>query len=299
MLNHMRTKNPIIFIIYIIFLGASLVLSSCKKEDEEEPTPNDNPSTESNRAQSEWDDVLKIAEDAMTDNNDGMAANRTSDLSMSCATITINTVNFDSASVSYEGFITVDFGSNSITPCIDGKIRSGKLKVAFTGQYRTTNTKVTVTTENYYVNGVKVEGTRTVTNSGNNVYNVVDSGLNGGEYATLTYADGSQTTWKSTRTRTWVEGTSTPVVISDDAYLISGTASGLARGGSAYTMVATDVRVSISCWLQYVFVPSSGMISVTTTADGLTRSIKYGDGSCDRNATYVHTNGREFPVVLY
>lgn len=235
----------------------------------------------------------------MRDNNSSMGTQRTSNASMSCASITLDVASFDSASITYAGFLTIDFGSNSVIPCIDGKIRRGKLKVAYTGRYREPGTKITVTTDEYFVNGTKVEGTRFITNAGNNIYNVVDSGLNGAEYSIFTYADGSQTTWKSTSTRTWVEGSATLLEISDDVYSISGTGSGVARGGSAYTLVGTDVRVAIACWLQYIFVPSSGVISITTPADGLTRSINYGEAGCDRNATYVHTNGRDFPVILY
>src|SRR6202012_2249016 len=62
--------------------------------------------------------------------------------------------------------IVVDFGTG--TTCKDGKVRSGQIIATWTGPYRATGTMITITFNNYTINGDKVTGTKTVTNEGLN-----------------------------------------------------------------------------------------------------------------------------------
>jgi hypothetical protein len=290
-----------LFRILALVAVSTILLSSCKKKKEEEGTPSDGTTTESNDAQNQWDNALKISEDAL-DQNDQFSA--TPRLSGGDARSSATGILGCSQSVLQEnitgdgdfiGKITVDFGSSLTNACTDGKVRRGKLIIKYTGRYRNMNTVVQVTTEDYYVNNVKVEGRRTVTNAGNYVYNVVDSGVNGTGYAKFTTLDGKITTWKSTRTRTWTEGKST-ALLTDDVYVVSGNADGLSSAGDAYTMTITDLKVKLLCYSAFIYMPVSGTISITSPTG--TRSVDYGTGECDRNVTYVHTNGKSYNITL-
>src|SRR5690606_16128659 len=119
---------------------------------------------------------------------------------LACATITI----VGSGSADHpKGTITVDFGS----ACLDnrGNVRKGKIILAYDGWRFEPGSTVVLTTENYYINDIKIEGTRTLTNiQGSSKdaprYNVI---LTNGK---ATFGDGSVAERRSDITFEWVRG---------------------------------------------------------------------------------------------
>ena len=268
------------------FALSTIIFSSCKKKDD--TTPDYTTTSEVNSVRDDLDDALKVSEDALSSNGQF----RTGGSLSSCATVTLDGPN---------KMITLDFGSIG---CLgnDGHFRQGKLIVTYTDLYRTTGAIITIKTDNYIVNSKKIDGMRVVTNAGLNtagniVYTVVDSDLLGTGYSKITQTDGSISTWKASSIREWSAGSSTPLTVVDDEHIISGIADGVTSKGVVYSLTATAIKVKASCWATLIFVPVSGSFKLTT-ADG-SRSIDYGDGTCDRNATYTHTNGKTYAVTLY
>lgn len=176
--------------------------------------------------------------------------------------------------------------------------RRGKLVVTLTDRYRNPGSVLTVQPQNYYVNDVKVDGTKTIMNNGLNAngnYEFTVDVVNG----KLTYTDNTSTTWSSTRTNEWVEGDTTTLFthgiagICDDVYLITGSANGINRNGLAYTVnITSPLRKDICCrWLV------SGNLELSPT--GLaTRYIDFGSGVCDNKAT-ITINGNSFIVPMF
>ena len=178
--------------------------------------------------------------------------------------------------------LTIDFG----TSCVGymGLERSGKIIATFSGPYQDAGTTITITTDNYFVNGSKVEGTKMVVNeglndSGNMWFSViVDGGL-------ITLESGETISWNSSRVREWIEGSGT-TDIEDDVYALSdGIAaeyaiSGVNRDGVAFTAhIAEPLIKRLDC--RYI---TAGILEVTP--DGmLTRELDFGDGDCDNQAT--------------
>ena len=284
-------KRNIIWI-FSLALVSVVIFTACKKKTEEETTPSDGTTKESNDAQNQWDNALKISEDALSQNGQFDATVRTAatgvlGCSQSIVQQAISQGNFI-------GQITVDFGTSLTNACYDGKTRRGILIIKYTGKYRDANTVIQVTTSDYYVNNVKVEGSRTVTNNGDNTYTVVDAGVSGTGYATFTTLNNNVTTWKSTRTRT--EGISTPTILSDDVYVVTGNADGTSSAGDVYTMTITDLKIKLLCYSAYLYMPVSGTISIVSPKG--TRSVNYGSGDCDRNVSYTHTNGQTYNISL-
>lgn len=176
--------------------------------------------------------------------------------------------------------LIIDFGTDD---CIglDGKIRKGKLNVTYTGRYRDAGTVITITPENYYVDGSLVQGTKTITNMGLNgagqpYYHVVVNG-------TVTTA-GTTVTFLSDRTRTWTVGYDTVGDWLDDQYDITGSGSGINRLGNHYSVSITSaLHVETICpWIE------SGEMTVTPD-DGTARTISFGSGQC--NPGYTITVG--------
>lgn len=191
-------------------------------------------------------------------------------------------VTFSEALGVFPNTMTLDFG----TSCVGymGVERSGKIIATFTGFYKDAGTVITITTDNYYVNGSKVEGTKTVFNEGLTIeghpwFSVgVADGL-------ITLETGETISWTSSRMREWTAGYDTPE-IEDDVYALSdGIAAdyavvGVNRNGTPFTAhIAEPLIKALDC--KFI---TAGILEVTPEAM-TTRSLDFGDGDCDNKAT--------------
>ncbi len=255
---------------------AVLAFTSCRKEDDTPVDLDYTSATDNARAEDLFNDMLRTVDDVAE-------ANGLRSADDACApTVTIDTVAMPHT-------LTIDFGSVNCTAS-NGRTRRGILHVTFTGRYRDAGTVITITPEDYYVNDLHVQGTKTVTNMGLNgdgdPYFTVN--VNG----SITAADGSWTaTHQAQRTRTWIAGddTTTPL---DDVYLITGSGSGVNRLGTAYTVTITQaLRVAVGCgWI------TAGTVQIVP--DGRpTRTIDWGNGACDGTFT-VNVNGSTYTITV-
>ncbi|MFN0213885.1 MAG: hypothetical protein ACKVT2_06475 [Saprospiraceae bacterium] len=198
------------------------------------------------------------------------------------------TVTFAQPEGTWPNTITIDYGTACTRP--DGRVLSGILIINQTADIRTPGAVRTITHDNFFVDGVQVEGTRSWTNNGQNVdgqwsYTKVATDMK------LTFEDGSVTTWSKTRNSTLIEGGNT-LTHWDDVWSSTGTASGTNRNGIDFTATVLEPLVKrASCrWI------SSGVLEFTV---GLrTRSLDFGDGNCDRFGTLTLANGESYSIRL-
>ena len=259
-------------IAFVLALATIVSLVACRKERE---TFDNTVARDNQVAETYFSDLYKVVED-ISANTEGIRY-----YSLGC----IDTVIVDTTSTPRS--VLIDFGNDD---CVgtDGRIRKGTILVTYSGRYREVGTVITVTPQTYTVNGYAITGTKTITNAGTNTqgqpYFTIE--VNG----TITApANAYDITWQSTRTRTWVEGYNTLALL-DDAYEITGSASGVNRFGNPYTMnITSALRAEIGCpWLV------RGVFTITPE-DGEMRSINFGSGDC--NAGYVITvNGTDYPI---
>ena len=252
--------KKITYLAAIAFTGLALSFASCKKDSTDSIDVETQSSSDNYLADHQINDELKQVDDAAANNNLGKAG---------------PTVTIDSAST--PKVMTIDYGTGTI--CNDGKLRSGKLIVTWTGRYREVGTVITITTDNFYQNGNQIEGTKTITNNGRNTngnltYSISVSG------SKIRTVDGKTRTWNSTRTREWIAGENT-LTPTDDIYLITGTANGINANGLSYTANITQaLRFDLSC--QYRL--TAGEIELTPQGKQV-RIINYGNGGCDNSFT--------------
>lgn len=203
-------------------------------------------------------------------------------------TITVNDDRFKCATVTLEltkasgdqpeGTITVDFGAG----CTDakGNVRTGKLLFAYKGKRFLPGATIVTTPQNYTINGIKLEGTRTVTNISTSTVDVpkFNAELTGGK---ATFPDGSVATRNSDITWTW-DKTKTPNQLVIDQ---ASTASGTTRGGRSYA-------VSLQKALKYQRFCGIAVEGIKKyVIDGSKEiTIDYGDGTCDK-AVVITVNG--------
>lgn len=183
--------------------------------------------------------------------------------------------------------LIVDWGNTNCT-CNDGKTRRGKIISTWTGSYYDQGTIISHTPVNYYVNDNKIVGTMTVENMGPNgngqpYYNININGV-----ATLT--SGEVVNYTSTRVRTFSNGYTTQLYFLDDEYDVTGTATAVNQDGEGWnTNVTTLLHVSVGC----PFI-TKGVVDITPT-NLPTRTIDYGNGTCDANFT-VTINGQTYEI---
>lgn len=171
--------------------------------------------------------------------------------------------------------ITIDFGDG----CEDrfGKVRSGKIIITYTDRRFVPGAVHAITFENFFIDGIQIEGTRTRTNISESTEDTLkfQTVLEAGK---VTWEDGTFATreadWITTRIRA-----SNPI---NDERILTGGASGVTREGANYTVEITkDIVWKRGCLSNLrVMVPVEGT-KVKEVEGGSTVVIDYGDGTCD------------------
>lgn len=251
---------------------------SCQKEkDNDYSSANDNA-----LAERMYSDMESISDQAADGNLISFKNGIDQTIMGTCATITHDTTVTPHV-------LTIDFGTTNCT-CNDGRKRRGKILVSYSGRYREQGSVHTITTDGYYVDDYKVDGTKSVTNMGRNASNNLYYAIS--VDGTVTSPDGKTATWKSDREREWVAGESTLINWLDDEYMISGTASGTGANGKNYSAsILKPLHVELDCrWI------TSGSFELTPEGnDPITAD--YGNGNCDNQAT-VEYRGKVYNIVL-
>ena len=173
-----------------------------------------------------------------------------------------------------KGKITVDFGTTGCTD-LKGNVRTGKLFFTYSGRRFMPGSTVITTVENYTINGIKLEGTRTLTNVSASTADAPEFNVTlvGGK---ATFEDGAIATRESNITSKWIRA-SNPI---EDKLVIAqtSTASGKTRGGRNYQVSLLEplefkrfCGIAVSGIKKYVIDSDKEII------------IDYGDGACDKD----------------
>jgi hypothetical protein len=174
--------------------------------------------------------------------------------------------------------ITIDFGDGCENG--NGMVKSGKIIITITGPKKEVGSQMTQTFEDFYINDYLIEGTRTRTIVSETVRTAI---LEGGQ---ITTPEGEVITRTATRTFEQIAGADTDER-ADDVFQITGSASGVTASGVNYSKeITTPLIKSKTCpWI------TSGVIE--TTANGVSRTLDFGDGECDKVATLTTEEGTE------
>ncbi|MFA6924596.1 MAG: hypothetical protein WC223_10125 [Bacteroidales bacterium] len=279
--------KKLIYLSFSIALFAiAITYTSCKKDKEDKDTQS---ALDQSTAQNAFDGIFKEVDNGIKQRDTAVRGSR-ADTSI-CATITLSSFH---PTPTNPATLTIDFHNGCLGN--DGVFRSGKIIAVITGKYDSVGTIVTITPQNYYHNGILVEGTKTITNMGhvgttngthNMVWHVVVA--NG----KLTSSNKQVITWQSTQDIEWIEGESTHwPFIADDIILLTGSGNGTNVNGNNFSARITKaLRIARACkWIE------SGTI-VLTPADGVDRTVDFGDGTCDGKLT-VTISGKIYEVIL-
>jgi hypothetical protein len=176
--------------------------------------------------------------------------------------------------------ITLDYSDAGCTK--NGRTFKGKVVINQTNPMNIAGAVRTISFDNFFIENVQLEGSKTVTSVGINTSGLPNFNVSVDE--TLTYPDGSVATHSATRVRTMTEGSATATRL-DDVWTITGQGEGINRNGDAYTTTITTplVKRNPCAWI------GEGVIEFSR--NNLTRTLDFGDGTCDRDATITLADG--------
>lgn len=202
-----------------------------------------------------------------------------------CATITV-TPN-DST---YPKTVTIDFGDSCRGR--DGKVRSGKIVLHFTGPIRRPGSVVTMTFVNYYVNRVHIEGTKIFKNLSEPpmLHKWSVEVLDG----KVTFPNGRGYTYDGIKTVKQIAGMLTNVV-RDDVYQITGRSKTVFRNGTTVNINTEDPLIKkVAChWI------SEGTLKIKINSRILFLDFGFpNNGGCDNKALLTWNNGNNQRIII-
>tara|TARA_Y100000589_G_scaffold277537_1_gene272576 strand:- start:16955 stop:17797 length:843 start_codon:yes stop_codon:yes gene_type:complete len=193
---------------------------------------------------------------------------------------------FDTVTNSY-GFpfeFEINYG-NGCTDAFDNKTRKGKITVSLDNYWDSVGTNISVSFSNYSVNNIALNGTITISYSDETHFN---ADVTDGECVFTSYT----VQFNTSKTVFYQSGYATDTIIDDDVYKISGNSWGYDRSNRPYTTktIIPFIKNASCGWI------TSGAFEITP--EGLsTRTVDYGDNTCDKNASVV-INGNTFDFEL-
>jgi len=178
--------------------------------------------------------------------------------------------------------ITVDFGTGCTG--INGFVRKGKVIFTYTGSVLVPGSSVITSFDGYEVNGLKVEGTRSLTNTGVNLQTLEIT-------LTVKMQDG-KITWQDGKTSTFSGDQVRKITMATSGYQASVTGNGVGktRGGKSYTAEITEpLLVTQVCLDSGISVPNVGKVSIKFSLFSVT--VDYGSGECDKKIQLTYPGG--------
>jgi hypothetical protein len=289
-----------ILITAFIFLFVAF-LFSCQKENSLNNSTNTvteqdaaTYSDESAQADESYDDIADVSMTAADADNTATTGRLNRDYHPdfaelrevigNCATITVSPND-----TTYPKTITIDFGDSCLG--LDGKLRSGKIIINLTGPLRKPGSVLTVTPDNFYINHIHIEGTKTISNLSENGAIKFSIKVTGGK---VTFPSGRGYSYESSKTKTQVAGMDTKTC-RDDVFEITGSATITFNNGKVVKFEIVDPLIrKVACpWL------SDGTLKITINDRVL--KIDYGfphNGDCDNKALLTWNNGNSQRVIL-
>lgn len=272
-----------IFAVVIVLVAVATIFFACSKNNEANPTTDENDNKALAAASYEaqvstlYDDLFDVAlQGGQSENLNSEARiapqDRTNSKLGTCWVATLD----DATPGKWPKKLTMDFSAYN-KPCVgaDGRVRAGKVVLSISNYILLTGSTVTITLENYSVNGIKLEGTKVITNL---------SSANGFKYST-TVTGGKLTLdsltfgYTCSKTITQTEGQATPLNTNDDFYSGTGTATLTYPAGATVTYTVKEPLVKeLAC-------PWIGKGKAEVTFDQITATIDYGAGICDDTAS--------------
>jgi hypothetical protein len=283
--------KKITYFIFLFIITAMLILTSCKQNSTNPAEENIQSSEDNALVDSEFSTIYSYV-DSQHEAIISGAFHKTDGNGIQEVTVERSALLPECAVVTWDSLIkklTIDFGTTNCK-CADDLWRKGKIFIQFKGKYPEVNSGWTTTLENYYVQDMSVSGTKTITFLALFKVNIEVKN------ASLVTPTGT-IKWNANRTIEKLWGQLTPKNTWDDVYSITGSADGVNRQGTAFTVtIDQPLKKAVICQKKDFL---SGIITIINDK-GNTLSVDYnanGDEACNKLAK-VTVNGQSKIIVL-
>jgi hypothetical protein len=284
----------------LTLMASFLFFTSCKDEETISFSSGDNTDLQSEASMdAQLEDVSDLAGVAVSSDAGTLTGSRTSassrvitpagDTRFECATVTLEFAPDNNPPSVIHGYIHIDFGTGCTGP--NGRVRKGMIHVEFNGPRFMPNSTVTITTEDYYVDGIRIDGTRTELNASESTQDAPKFTI--AEEVTITFLDGTTATRSASRTRTW-NRMANPL---EDTWTVTGSAFGTTRRDVDYVMTITKpLLFKRSCAISSkMVVPVEGTKELVAGTKKIITD--FGNGDCDTSIT-ITVNGRTKDIQI-
>jgi hypothetical protein len=282
----MKTTKVIPGLMLMAFT-AIVLIPSCSKDDSGSISSNDIAMAQDEAyadALYEEVDNMVVSNITSLDANhfSAMGLKSASDDGEDCVSITVDHPD----STSFPKVITMDYGAGCTKIFKDDTITwKGQIIITLTDRWFVQGAEHIVTFNNFYINDVKIEGTRTITNMGLNAKNHLELKIVL-ENGKITFNDTASMTRNATHVREWIRSFN-PL---NDTILITGTANGTNIKGEDYERLITEPLVLVHCQdYHWRLVIVAGKVQITNSASGVT-TVDYTSTGCDATIT-IGRNG--------
>jgi hypothetical protein len=178
--------------------------------------------------------------------------------------------------------ITLDFGTGCKSA--DGIERKGKVYIVYSGSLMVPGSTISASFDGFEVNGIKIQGSRTMTTTGFNLFENSISLSVKIKDGKVIFPDGKFITFESVQTRT-IKMTATGYQVK-----INGTSTGIGTDKVAYTStITTPLEINKDCVKTGIYVPSAGVMEFGNILGKIT--INFGTGKCDKIITITTPSG--------
>nr|WKN36670.1 hypothetical protein K4G66_30365 [Tunicatimonas sp. TK19036] len=166
--------------------------------------------------------------------------------------------------------VTLDFLEGCVGP--KGRERQGTMIITQIANTNESTYTVSTSFENFYLDGKKIEGTRT------RVYTSIESGIEQVKITLVsgkvTLEDGQVLKREGAFTKVWDHST--------EEIAVQGEATGVNRNGVVYqTVISEPLVFKQSCLSQGIWIPTQGVRMISRSGKA-NISVNYGAGECDR-----------------
>lgn len=274
----------------VLFSCASIVFffPSCTKEDENNLSQTDLTLAQDDAyADALYEEVDNLIDEEMTllEKNGYSTDSRKSTSDDICYTVTVDHPD----SLIFPKVVTIDYGDGcAVVFNGDTLVRKGQIIITTTARWFVEGSQHIVTFNNFYLNGIKVEGTKTRTNLGLNDENHLEWSieLEGGK---LTFNDTLFMTRNSVHVREMIRKLN-PV---NDSIIVTGSANGMNVLGQTYTREIINPLILVHCDnYRWRWIIADGKVELTNSETGVT-TIDYSGSGCD-GEVIIEKNGNRY-----
>jgi len=263
--------------VFAVFSTAVLlfITPSCSNENEESISAKDLSLAQDEAfADALFEEVDNMVSDELIalDAN-GYAADSKKSLTNVCYTVTVDHPD----SLVFPKVITLDYGDGcSLVFNKDTIVRRGQIVITVSGRWFVNGSTHTVSLNNFYINDVKIEGTRTRTNLGYNDQRHLRYGieLTGGK---IIFNDTLMMTREASHVREIINHFNTQ----NDTIIVTGSAEGINVLGQSYSREIIEPLVMVHCALyKWRWIIADGKVELSNSGTGTT-TIDYNGSGCD------------------